>query len=63
MIRLLECIIAGLIVLTFGIGILARYSKREDPSETEEGKVIKLDDHEYKISGDEYPPLKKVQEN
>jgi len=63
MIHLLECIIAGLIVLALGIGVLAHYSKKEDPSETEDGKVIKLDDHEYHISGDEYPPLKKVQEN
>ena len=63
MIHFLECIIAGLIVLALGIGVLAHYSKREDPTETQDGKVIKLDEHEHHIGGDDYPPLKKAQSN
>jgi hypothetical protein len=50
----LYCIIAGLIVLASLIGLLAGFSKRKDPTETDEGKIIPFGDPED-ITNEENP--------
>ena len=59
----LQCAIAALIVIASGLLLMARYSVKKDPTEREDAKIINLDEYEYRISGDDYPPLKKVQRN
>jgi len=54
---------AIIIVIAIGLFLMGRYSAKKDPTEREDAKVINLDEYEYKISGDDFPPLKKVQRN
>jgi hypothetical protein len=55
--------IGGLIVLIIGLAFLARYSKKKDPTETDEGRVIPFDDPEHRIGEDNLPDWKQRHSN
>lgn len=56
--------LGGLGVIALIYFIMGKYDYKKDPSETEDGRIINLDEYEHKIRGENnYPPVKKIQNN